>query len=65
MTFSSYYCDNTTTSEDDMLNNKKCPAGKYCAGGLSGVSQATDCSVGKYCPEGELKVRGEMDGGIL
>ena len=60
MTFSSYYCDNATTSEDDMLNNKKCPAGKYCAGGLSDVSQATDCSLGKYCPEGQLKVMDEL-----
>ncbi|RUS80253.1 hypothetical protein EGW08_011982, partial [Elysia chlorotica] len=46
-----YYCDNATTSEDDMLNNKKCTAGKFCTDGLSDLSQATDCTIGKYCPE--------------
>lgn len=45
-----------TTSEMDMLKNKKCPAGKYCAGGLSDVSKATACSVGKYCPEGKSDI---------
>ena len=51
--FARYYCDNATTSEDDMLNNKKCTAGKFCTDGLSDLSQATDCTVGKYCPEGK------------
>ena len=49
-----YYCDNDTTSESAMLTTKQCPAGKYCNGGLTDVSEATDCTVGKYCPAGNI-----------
>ena len=40
-----------------MLNNKKCTPGKFCTDGLSDLSQATDCSIGKYCPEGKKEQR--------
>jgi hypothetical protein len=50
-----HYCDNATTSESAMLNDKKCPAGKYCVAGLTDVSEATDCTVGKYCLEGKYR----------
>ena len=48
-----HYCDNATTSEDDMRNNKKCPAGRYCVAGLDSEPAADDCATGHYCPEGE------------
>ncbi|PIK41162.1 hypothetical protein BSL78_21986 [Apostichopus japonicus] len=46
-----YYCDNDTTSYVDMINNKRCPAGLYCGGGLRSLDEATNCSLAKYCPE--------------
>lgn len=48
-----YYCDNDTTSYVDMINNKRCPAGLYCGGGLRSLDEATNCSLAKYCPEGK------------
>lgn len=48
-----HYCDNSSTSEEAMVNNKKCPPGRYCLAGLTKEPDATDCSVGRYCPEGE------------
>ena len=48
-----YYCDNVTTSRWDMLNNKKCPAGLYCTTGLNAVSEAENCTMSHYCPEGK------------
>ncbi|EDV28435.1 uncharacterized protein TRIADDRAFT_51343 [Trichoplax adhaerens] len=50
-----HYCDDTQTTESNMLTNKKCPAGKLCGIGLSSVSQATNCSIGYYCPEATLE----------
>ena len=37
-----------------MLNSKKCPAGRYCFGGLNNEAEAQDCSKGFYCPEGKV-----------
>lgn len=48
-----HYCDNSSTSEEAMVNTKKCPPGRYCLAGLTKEPDATDCSVGRYCPEGE------------
>ena len=50
--FYSHYCDNATTSEEAMLKDMRCPAGKYCLPGLADVALAADCSKAKYCPEG-------------
>lgn len=52
-----HYCDNATTSEDAMLNDKKCTQGFMCEEGLSSMSQATSCPTGTYCPEGTLEVK--------
>ena len=49
-----HYCDNETTSEEAMLNAKKCPAGRFCLAGLHDEPSATDCSTGHYCEEGKL-----------
>ena len=35
-----------------MRTNKKCPAGQYCLPGLQALTDATDCTIGHYCPEG-------------
>ena len=35
-----------------MLANKKCPAGKYCYGGLKKLADARECALGHYCEEG-------------
>ena len=50
-----YYCGNSTTSLDDMLNNKPCPPGTNC--GESEGPQAeipelvqNSCPLGYYCP---------------
>lgn len=51
--FNRHYCDNSSTSEDAMVNTKKCPPGRYCLAGLTQEPDATDCSVGRYCPEGK------------
>ncbi|WAR09797.1 hypothetical protein MAR_034873 [Mya arenaria] len=51
-----HYCDNATTSEDDMLTNKICPAGRYCVGGLHSEPDAVDCDTGKYCPAGTVEM---------
>ena len=37
-----------------MRTNKKCPKGKYCFGGLTDVTEATDCAKGHYCEEGKI-----------
>ncbi|CAC5381825.1 unnamed protein product [Mytilus coruscus] len=50
-----HYCDNATTSEEAMLTDKRCPAGSYCLAGLTTVSDATPCSVGKYCLEATVE----------
>ena len=47
-----HYCDNATTSYEDMINNKLCDAGQYCDEGLKSQSESRDCRAGHYCPEG-------------
>ena len=50
-----YYCDNSTTSEDDMINNKPCPPGTNCGesegpqGEIPELVQ-NSCPLGYYCP---------------
>lgn len=46
-----YYCDNVTTSYQDMIDNKKCPAGFYCPAGLESSDDKRDCSKAYFCPE--------------
>ncbi len=48
-----------------MYANKKCTAGKYCAGGLTALSEATNCSKAHYCPEGEDKGKFEFISSIM
>ena len=50
-----HYCDNDTTSQKMMLEDKRCPAGKYCVEGLASLNDAANCTKGKYCLEGELQ----------
>lgn len=47
-----HFCSLSATSETTMRTTNKCPAGKYCLAGLKALSEATDCKVGHYCPEG-------------
>ena len=49
-----HYCNSTITSEEMMYNDLRCPAGYFCPEGLSDVADAEDCSVAKYCPEGNV-----------
>ena len=50
-----YYCDNSTTSEEDMINNKPCPPGTNCGesegpqGEIPELVQ-NSCPLGYYCP---------------
>lgn len=46
-----YYCDDNTTSYDNMINNKPCTAGQYCDEGLKALSESRNCRTGYYCPE--------------
>lgn len=46
-----YYCDNATTSYEDMINDKKCPSGFYCPAGLTSFDDKRDCEKSYYCPE--------------
>lgn len=48
-----YYCDNSSTLEEVMVNIKKCFFGRYCLVGLIKESDVIDCFVGRYCFEGE------------
>ena len=50
--FCRHYCDNSSTSEEAMRNDMQCPAGRYCLSGLKSEPDATDCSTGRYCPQG-------------
>ena len=36
-----------------MRTTKQCPAGRYCVAGLDAETDAVDCEIGKYCPEGK------------
>ena len=50
-----YYCDNSTTSQDDMITNKPCPPGTNCGesegpqGEIPELVQ-NSCPLGYYCP---------------
>ncbi|CAG5098823.1 Oidioi.mRNA.OKI2018_I69.XSR.g16008.t1.cds [Oikopleura dioica] len=53
-----YYCDNSTTSKEDMLNNKKCPPGIDCSVNspdypISIIPELfqNPCPLGYYCPD--------------
>ena len=50
-----YYCDSATTSRDDMLANKICPAGMTCDYGRSTAPdlQNDACITGHYCLSGD------------
>ena len=46
-----YYCDEETTSYNNMIQNKTCTAGQYCKEGLDSLSDSVPCHAGYYCPE--------------
>ena len=51
-----HYCDENSTSEDNMRMNKQCPPGNYCAPGLSAVEESQLCATGFYCPQGKMVI---------
>ena len=50
-----HFCKNDTTSQYDMENIMKCPAGMLCGEGLETESDAAKCPKGFYCPMGTVE----------
>ena len=50
-----FYCDSTTTSRDDMYNNKICPAGMFCNYSriIAPDLENDYCPMGYYCLSGD------------